>query len=728
MLKLLIFALTMLALSGICNGQGKTAFGDNAVNDTSFTVAQLKLNAYGGSGDTMQLVVLPNGDVKKVVKGSFGAAFVKYTDTAAMLAPYLRAFSPSRNISVADIDGNGSLSIDGNAEFQGNVEITNIGTQEDAIVTVDGSGFLGKSIITTNDIVNWDDTLVAPGIATKYDLSQVGTTPSNESIQKSASPTNTAPSQAASKRYTDLAASTRVSFPTVPYVWWIVDTPWVALTSGLIDTFRDASGNNRTAYQTTTANKATWSASGGMNNNPYASFHSTSANPAKYNSATVTLDTTYTLFFVFKMNENINTTGEFVLGTSATSTLNVGQNFIDVFLGGGQEHAINCGNYNYVIYEVQRKGRVVTQFANNSKGGANYNAATTATFNWSGIGGNIGSGAQFPAFIFHELIAYNSVLSEEQMQNVRNYLYGKYGGRYGTIFAFGDSWTEGVVGTQFNGLRWSSRLAATLGWGEINLGLGGTVLENIGAGLASNGYIRRLRQPYPSFSGKGYAIVMYGGNDANSGNPSINLTTYNPITYGFQLSTVVNALLDYGWKRDQIILSTQGRFTGALRPRWDSFMTTQLRVARQMNVRSLDLNTYFGDNIANNGSIGGDGTHPTATQNDTIARLMQSVIMTEYVPSSADTTSASVYYPVPNQKPAVFIGSTSTWTLPPVVDNKGYSISISNVGTGNITVNTFAGGNDLFTTVATNTITIAAGDNYILFNTGTYWKTQKSDP
>lgn len=71
MTRLLIFAITMLLLSSICNGQGKSTFGATRAQDTSMTVAQVKFSAYGGSLDTMLMIILPNGDVKKVSKNQF---------------------------------------------------------------------------------------------------------------------------------------------------------------------------------------------------------------------------------------------------------------------------------------------------------------------------------------------------------------------------------------------------------------------------------------------------------------------------------------------------------------------------------------------------------------------------------------------------------------------------------------------------------------------------------
>lgn len=69
-----------------------------------------------------------------------------------------------------------------------------------------------------------------------------------------------------------------------------------------------------------------------------------------------------------------------------------------------------------------------------------------------------------------------------------------------------------------------------------------------------------------------------------------------------------------------------------------------------------------------------------------------------------------------------FTGTTSTWTLPVVSGNSGKFIEVMNVGTGDITVNSNAGGNDIFTSSAVNTTTVAAGATVTFFNNGTYWK------
>lgn len=68
-----------------------------------------------------------------------------------------------------------------------------------------------------------------------------------------------------------------------------------------------------------------------------------------------------------------------------------------------------------------------------------------------------------------------------------------------------------------------------------------------------------------------------------------------------------------------------------------------------------------------------------------------------------------------------FFGTTATWTLPAVSGNTGKSFLIKNRGSGSITLNSNGGGNDIYNTSATNSLTITAGSSYILVNDGTYW-------
>lgn len=69
-----------------------------------------------------------------------------------------------------------------------------------------------------------------------------------------------------------------------------------------------------------------------------------------------------------------------------------------------------------------------------------------------------------------------------------------------------------------------------------------------------------------------------------------------------------------------------------------------------------------------------------------------------------------------------FTGTTTTWTLPALnANSKGrwYMITIKNAGSGAITLNSNAGGNDIYSTALTNTFTINAGESYIIMPDGT---------
>jgi lysophospholipase L1-like esterase len=487
----------------------------------------------------------------------------------------------------------------------------------------------------------------------------------------------------------------------------------------IVDSLRDISGNNRPAWQTTGANKPTYVASGGLNNRSYIQFNT--ASPSKMTSGTMTLDTNLSFYFLFRMDENYGPFGKFLLGTSCGSCFNIGNNWVN-FNNNGQEVSAAGGLMGYVLIEWHRIGRVATMYMNGVKMPFQSNSVTTNPFNWAGIGGNIGSGSQFPEFSFHELICYNVKQTEWQQINIRNYLIGKYGIKAGAIVGFGDSYVTGSQPIASVRLRWLTRLAGYMGMSEISQGISGTELESPVSPGTNNGYDRRYAIPFANPGG--YIVIMYGGNDANS----VLLTKYNPKLYKVQLGTVVNDLIEKkGWRRDQIIIVPQPIFSPAFlagrQARWDSFHTAQLEVVKEMNVMLSDQKTYFGTNVATNASIGGDGTHYTDTQNDTSARLIRAAIYAGWNKDSVVLVSGSWRWLVSNALPYVFTGSTSTWTLPPVINNSGGVIRIKNRGSGNITLNSFDGGNDIYQTSAAATLTIAPGGEYTFRNDGTYWTT-----
>lgn len=68
----------------------------------------------------------------------------------------------------------------------------------------------------------------------------------------------------------------------------------------------------------------------------------------------------------------------------------------------------------------------------------------------------------------------------------------------------------------------------------------------------------------------------------------------------------------------------------------------------------------------------------------------------------------------------VFTGTTATGTLPVVAGNTGVSFTIANRGSGNLTIQR-AGSDQLYTSSAVTSITVAAGSSVRIVNDGTYW-------
>lgn len=69
----------------------------------------------------------------------------------------------------------------------------------------------------------------------------------------------------------------------------------------------------------------------------------------------------------------------------------------------------------------------------------------------------------------------------------------------------------------------------------------------------------------------------------------------------------------------------------------------------------------------------------------------------------------------------VFTGTTATWTLPTVASSINRVYFIKNRGSGTLTINSNAGGNDIYTSSATNTTTVTAGQAIMLVNDGAFW-------
>lgn len=117
--------------------------------------------------------------------------------------------------------------------------------------------------------------------------------------------------------------------------------------------------------------------------------------------------------------------------------------------------------------------------------------------------------------------------------------------------------------------------------------------------------------------------------------------------------------------------------------------------------------------VVENGSMEYDGNHLYFTDGTPTRGIIQH---TNSVISAAGTVSMSI-----KVSDYIASGTTSTWTLPALSGNSNVKFYIKNRGSGNLTINSNAGGNDIYTTSAVNTITVAAGAAVILFNDGTFY-------
>jgi hypothetical protein len=71
-----------------------------------------------------------------------------------------------------------------------------------------------------------------------------------------------------------------------------------------------------------------------------------------------------------------------------------------------------------------------------------------------------------------------------------------------------------------------------------------------------------------------------------------------------------------------------------------------------------------------------------------------------------------------------FNGATATWTLPSIAGNTNITYYVKNRGTGNVTINSSGGGNDIYISSAINTTTVAPGEAIIIHNDSGIWNIQ----
>lgn len=127
----------------------------------------------------------------------------------------------------------------------------------------------------------------------------------------------------------------------------------------------------------------------------------------------------------------------------------------------------------------------------------------------------------------------------------------------------------------------------------------------------------------------------------------------------------------------------------------------------------IGAGTLVGDAAAHSGSIQNDGNYLYYTNNGLNRGKVQ---VNKVQTSSAATLTLGNVYNI-----FVFSGTTTTWTLPAVTGTKDIVYYIKNRGSGAITLNTTAAANEIYTTAATNTLTINAGEAVEIASDGTFW-------
>jgi hypothetical protein len=123
--------------------------------------------------------------------------------------------------------------------------------------------------------------------------------------------------------------------------------------------------------------------------------------------------------------------------------------------------------------------------------------------------------------------------------------------------------------------------------------------------------------------------------------------------------------------------------------------------------------TITGADVASGSQVVIGSSAPTLAQHATRMDYVDPVNIVNGTGTLAlATTNKQMYY--------TFTGSTSTWTLPVVSGNTFLRYTLINAGSGNITLNSNSGGNDILDAgVAVNTKNIASGAVVVLYDNGT---------
>lgn len=125
-------------------------------------------------------------------------------------------------------------------------------------------------------------------------------------------------------------------------------------------------------------------------------------------------------------------------------------------------------------------------------------------------------------------------------------------------------------------------------------------------------------------------------------------------------------------------------------------------------------------------SLPGSTKVPTATPGtNTLQPASTAFVQAAITPNNFRNNAATFTLPLTNlTNYGTFYGTTATWTLGTVAAGSNVTYYIKNAGSGVLTINSAAGGNDIYYTSAVATISIAAGNAIIIHNDGVNWQVE----
>lgn len=137
------------------------------------------------------------------------------------------------------------------------------------------------------------------------------------------------------------------------------------------------------------------------------------------------------------------------------------------------------------------------------------------------------------------------------------------------------------------------------------------------------------------------------------------------------------------------------------------------------NTAPLKINAGIVNITAENGAIETDANNDLFQTN--LSTVRGKVDVVRPLSSAAGTLTLSYQYTLYS-----FTGTTTTWTLPALAPGGnivpvGHIFRIKNKGSGAITLNTSAAGNDIYDTAAVNTLSISSGESLMLIHDGTHF-------